>query len=296
MKLVYDVIIPTRWDNEKLWKMLVCLADQTVLPHRVIVLSDKPEDVDMQRWELSLHPLYETWWDGGVAAKRNIWIRTATSPFVLLLDDDNEFWPDFVERLFGERQKVKGVVTPTIMRRKTSQIQSRGFRGISPWTWLLQWASHASIRCVGWNSLWGQRETFLSFLFDETIPFVYEDIEWSMRLSAQEPLHCVDVPIFHMEREKTRAEKSFVASSGVAARRDVFRKVSHGLLVVRRHFRRQELLIYCLSGFWLYHGWLFMVLMIYGKKKIWLLWSLIRWIWHGLLCDRRYSLPATKER
>lgn len=279
----YDVVIPTRQDNEKLQIMLSCLTQQTVRPRTVFCLydennvwkdtayADEKKDQRIMRW-YKLVWIYETGWNGWVSAKRNRWITLTTSQYVLLLDDDNEFSTDFVEKLYEWQKKYWWVVSPLIMRRHSEIVQSRGFAGLSPWTWLLMKAKTQTIRCLGWNSLFGQREIFEKVVFDENIPFVYEDIERSMRLTKKEKLTMLhDVPIYHMERDKSRAERSFVWSPN-----SVYYKVKHGLILIRKHFSLWQKTTYVLSGFWLYHWWLLFLIVFFWQKKLSLLRAFVR--------------------
>ena len=71
---------------------------------------------------------------------------------------------------------------------------------------------------IGGNSLLGETELMRAVGFDETIAFVMEDLDFTARWQqTQGPIVVSKTNIIsHMERDKTPAERSFLADARTA--------------------------------------------------------------------------------
>jgi len=109
-----SVLIPTADRAQMLKVVFNCLLAQTVLPKQVVIV-DASESDETQRlceeWRSSFSGIlcYEKAKCRGAAAQRNQGINSTTEPFILFMDDDIEFGPDCVDKLFTllERDEEK---------------------------------------------------------------------------------------------------------------------------------------------------------------------------------------------
>lgn len=104
MAVTVSVIIPAFNAAKLITRSLDSIAHQTVLPFEVIVVDDGSSD-DTYQAALS-HSLSELTTvrvfkkaNGGQASARNFGIRVATSQYIALLDQDDEFSPLHIENL-----------------------------------------------------------------------------------------------------------------------------------------------------------------------------------------------------
>jgi len=83
-------------------------------------------------------------------------------------------------------------------------------------------------------------------LFDETLDFVYEDLDFSYRIHrAGYPIIVLrDLKIYHMERDKTNLEEARVGNEYAA-----YRKAKHRMLFVRKYGNIFQKIQFYLLGF-----------------------------------------------
>lgn len=205
---------------------------------------------------------------------RNRWCQIATADYVYFIDDDNVFDEKFFKRSILEYEKFeihcqdKIVYSPIIMRRDTWIVQSRWIREFHFSLWwpepvLYWWWKSALVRtlrfifraapcyketpdytrvvAVWWNSLLAKRQLFLKYPFDQVMWFVYEDLDFTYRLTK------IGIPllvskmnrIYHMERDKTKLEQSFLANP-----RGAFQKSRNRILFVRKNAHWHQKIIF----------------------------------------------------
>lgn len=129
--LTVSVVIPTRNRPRSLARALRALSRQTRPPDEVVVVdaSDRPSGEEALRRKhagLSLTVLTS---EPGVCAQRNAGIRRAVGSHVLLLDDDIEAPPDYLEHLTGhlEAHPSEGAVTGLLREPDADGVFREGF-------------------------------------------------------------------------------------------------------------------------------------------------------------------------
>lgn len=151
----FDVIIPTRGDSSKLKNILTCIAQQALLPQRIIFVVNQYTGSQLQlQWDVTR----EFWPDmykridwhfvgagdkmsGNASYARNQWCKLAVSDHIYFIDDDNIFGPDFFTRTIAEylsyKQEYKSeiVYSPTIQWRETDIIQSQWIKAYHFHVW-----------------------------------------------------------------------------------------------------------------------------------------------------------------
>ena len=219
------------------------------------------------------------------SALRNIGIKEAKGQFIQLMDDDEWFEDDYLEKslmLWDEYHvtfKKDFVLTPTLMYRKTWVIQNQWF---SHFSYLLSrpipqrvWNKKRDyIQMYSWNSLLAPAHIFKKILFDEQLDFVYEDLDFSYRIHlAGYPIVVLrDLKIYHMERDKTKLEQAWVGNEYSA-----YRKAKHRMLFVKKYGTPPQKIQFYLLGFRGQPLRLMLKVFFYAKWKE--KWKLIKAIW-----------------
>lgn len=296
MKL--SIVIPTRWD-QNMHNIIECFQRQTFKDFEVIFVVDKKLDVWSKmpdgrniRYITNLNSSFRSqrdekepkiWWNASIL--RNYGINAAQGDFILLMDDDEWFENDYLAQNIYLWDKYRSIIkkdfvlTPTLMYRKTWQIQNQWFshfnyrlsRPISQILWEKEWDY---IQMYSWNSLFAPAYIFKEILFDEILDFVYEDLDFSYRIHrAGYPLIVLrDLKIYHMERDKTKLEEARVGNEHAA-----YRKAKHRMLFVGKYGKLTDKLKFYSLGFWWQPLRLIVKILRFApwKQK----WNLVKAIW-----------------
>lgn len=157
------------------------MSQQTVLPSKVTVLrhkeiNEQEYDTFLAKLRLSFKPIqnivlisnisfpdYEP--GRGVGYDRNFLLQHATEDFCYMIDQDNEFSADHFERMITCYQTIDQekpvLLSPTIERRKSGKIQSRGILAmyyLFPkyiFNKNLTEEGYSEVQMIGGNSLFG---------------------------------------------------------------------------------------------------------------------------------------------
>lgn len=269
--------------------IILCLQRQTFKNFEVIFVVDKMLDAwnNMQaiwniRYITNLNSSFRSQRDAkepmigwNASILRNYGIKDAQGEFILLMDDDEWFEDDYLEKNILLREKYRivlkkdFVLTPTLMYRKTWQIQNQGFsyfnyrlsRPISQILWEKEWDY---VQMYSWNSLFAPAHIFKEVLFDESLDFVYEDLDFSYRIHrAGYPIIVLrDLRIYHMEREKNKLEQARVGNEHAA-----YRKAKHRMLFVKKYGTLTDKIKFYLLGFRGQPLWLIIKVLLYAQWK-----------------------------
>lgn len=121
---------------------------------------------------------------------------------------------------------------------------------------------------IGGNSLFGKRSYFRELRFDERMKFVYEDLDLTHRW--QRTIGDIVVSkhnkIYHMERDKTKAEQSFIATP-----EGVYEKTKNRILFVKSNANRWQKILFFGVGLWINSLWFMVFILLCGKDKTTLL-------------------------
>lgn len=202
-------------------------------------------------------------WNASFA--RNFGRTLGNSEYVYFIDDDNQFSNEFFARTVAEylsqkhEYKTDILYSPTIIRREWPRIQSQWIKAYHFLVWrpepvLFSWWKYKLVTkarflfpipsiyknkleynrvvTIWWNSLFGSRKVFEKYPFDESMSFVYEDIDSMYRITkAWIPLIVSKkTVIHHMEVNKNRLQQSFLATPQSA-----FQKAKNRILFVKKN-------------------------------------------------------------
>jgi len=247
----------TRWKNEKLLDLISDLRKQFFKDFKIKIFSDT-------FFEVQEEIIFTE--NMNISQKRNLAISTSDTNFLFLLDDDNRLFDvNFLANLINTFKKVSSkewecVVSPTIIWRDTDIIQSAGiFFCYFLWKVFASKKKPNDYKLVKWiwgNSLFWKTSTFKKASFDEKIWFIREDIDYSYSLREKWiKIIVLNQWINHIERDKTLAEKSFVAGN-------VFeRKIKNRDIFVSKHGNFLQKLLY-------YIFWRWVAIVIWKIKRI----------------------------
>lgn len=253
------VVIPTRPNIQNIHWIFWSLDVQTFQNFKVILMIDKVltkeefEDLKIQslKWFKNIsNKIYfvsnintdfipQQW----VSYVRNYWIKLVDTEFLNLFDDDELFDSDYLQKTFDIRHEHKNyiqkdfVLTPTLMFRKTWNIQSLwfdyyNFRISRPHAFQFKKDQKiGQIQMYSGNSLFGPTKIFQEILFDEKLDFVYEDLEFTYRIhKAWYPIFVSsELLLYHMERDKNILEHAWVWSTYAA-----YRKAKHRMIFIKK--------------------------------------------------------------
>jgi GT2 family glycosyltransferase len=300
------IIIPTRPNIENIKWIFKSLDIQTFQDFKIILLIDsrltetefKKLKIESLKWIKNINKkinfisnintdfVPQSW----VSYVRNYGIKLVDTKFINLFDDDEVFKKNYIQKSFDLRNQKREelqkdfVLVPTLMFRKTWQIQSQWFDYYNFWLsrphalWLnkKQNQKFAEIQMFSWNSLFGPTKIFQKVLFDEQFDFVYEDLEFTYRLhkSWHPILVTSDLVLYHMERDKNTLEHARVWSTFAA-----YRKAKHRVLFVTKNWTTSDKIKFYLFWFLWQPSWLVFKILFFAKKgDIWpLISSLIKW-------------------
>jgi len=244
-----EITIFTRWENKKLKNLLYDLSKQNTKLD-IKIYSDENKKLKN----------YETIYTNNIniAWKRNLAIQNCKEEYLFLLDDDNRVYDkDFFNKLLEKYKKVqkvykKSIISPIIYYKDTNIIQSAGIN-FCYFLWKvcarkkIKWEFQET-EWVWGNSLFWKTEYFKKNKFDKNIGFIGEDIDYIYWLREQwVKIFIVNQKINHMERDKTRVEKSFVSW------KNMFRKkIKNRNIFVKKHWNLLQKICYYLLWYWLW--------------------------------------------
>lgn len=301
-----DILIPTSAYKWYLQKLLECFSFQSLLPDHIIILIHVKLDEKVYTslyvrmmsilWEdytdrlhiiSNVHHDYIPW--RGVWYDRNILLQQAKSEYVYMIDHDNQFAPDFLEKTIQQRRSITQelwkdcVLSPTIMQWMTWNIQSQGITWFSFAFPKLRFGRIASsiwwqeVKMIGANSLFGKCETFLNFPFNIRFTRCGEDVDVTYAMHrAGVPIVCsAVVHIYHMERQKNKLQQIFLWDEYTA-----FERSRNRILFVKKYGTLWQKIQYFGVGLWIQTVWFIVLILLHGKeKRIALLRSVIYWMY-----------------
>lgn len=115
-----DVIIPTIGRKQYLYDVLKDLAQQTHLPHKVIIVEQNPLEASIseldylttESWPFTIKHIFTH--QAGACNARNLALAEVESEWVFLNDDDNRFDKDLIERFFDKANQYGAEVISTV--------------------------------------------------------------------------------------------------------------------------------------------------------------------------------------
>jgi glycosyltransferase involved in cell wall biosynthesis len=304
----YSIVIPTNRTDGTIAGLLWSLAVQTLAPTEIVIVADI-RFADAQD-EKDYHEYVGRFLTGhkhrivtqesdtdfavgkGASYVRNYGIAQTTTTYVLCIDDDNVLDEDMMEQLRAtytsiELDTKQGVVIPSEKYRLTDTIRSQWY---SRFRYRLGWVTpeapvtqqqYKKIQFASSNCIFGPREVFVTYPLDEQMPFVYEDMDRTMRMArAGHPLYALtNVYTSHMMRDKTPLEDSYLATTQSA-----YYKAKHRIMRVRKTANGRQKAQYLLLGLHLHTAWLLYKVARYApaQQQLGLAWAIVRGTIAGL--------------
>ena len=211
--------------------------------------------------------------------------------FVFWVDDDNKFDRNFLENLQNSRHTIykkirkEFILSPKINYRQTSIYQSLWIKKFNCCFSKLQLIkippnqNFWEVEMIGWNSLFWPILIFKQNPFDEKFKFIYEDIDWSKRLTNKKiPIIIANnLKIYHMEREKNILEKIFIWTPQTA-----YFKSRNRIWFVKKNFWIWCKILFFTLGLWIQTFRFVVLILLFWKNKLKLLTQIFRWIKDGI--------------
>jgi len=253
--------------------IISCFLHQTYQQRELVFVVD--EKFTSERYQEWLNEITDNQWEAflkenniriftlldsvfiphNVSSMRNFAIHQARGTFINLMDDDEDFPADYLEKSLAYWEKYthllnkKIIITPTLMYRHTWTIQNQWFSDFNyrlsrPIPCVLWDKEYDEIKMYSWNSLFWPKIFFENVAMDERFDFVYEDLDYSYSLFEKWYSLVVlkDLKIYHMERDKTSLEQAWVGNIYQA-----YRKANHRMIFVKKHASsKQKVQFYCL--------------------------------------------------
>lgn len=128
---------------------------------------------------------------------------------------------------------------------------------------------------IGGNSLFGKTEYFQQLRFDERLPFIFEDIDFTHRRERTIGPIVVSKKniIHHMERDKTKLEHSFVANPYGA-----YQKSKNRILFVQNNGNARQKIQFYVIGLRFNTIRFSVFILIFGIQKF----QTLKAFWHGV--------------
>jgi len=234
------------------------------------------------------------WWASYV---RNFWIEYAKGEFIQLLDDDNEIWPDFLEKCIKQREKLtfetktECIILPSLYYRDTNQIQNQWFshfdyRQSRPVLHLLNWKDKEQIQMFSWNWIFSLASTLKKSEYDEQIARISEDLDYTLSLYEQwvQLRVFADLKVKHHERDKNKLEQAWIWSYSQAKQ-----KARNRFLFIKKHWNKKQLYQFYMCGL---PGCLVRLsakaILRWGKNRFKIIKWLIDWVeeWYNLTHEK----------
>ena len=190
------VIIPTFDRQHFLGRAIDSVLSQTRPAHEVIVIDDGSTDgtVPWLKKEYPTVKLIEQT-NQGVSAARNAGIQQAQSEWIALLDSDDEWFPEKLERQVKELQKY-----PEILFCHTDEIWIRKGVRVNPMKKHQKFGGMIFSKCLDICRISPSSALFSRTLlddvswFDETLP-ICEDYDLWLRITAKFPILFINDPL-----------------------------------------------------------------------------------------------------
>ncbi|NOZ44928.1 MAG: hypothetical protein GXP45_07460 [bacterium] len=297
---MYSVIIPSNRSMQQILPTLFALSIQTILADKIYIIIDrKISKEDMEKYKnllfqelgdfskkiLLISSIDTSFQVGlGVSYVRNYGFSLVDSPLVLSVDDDNILDVDFLERLINTRKTIKkstnrsAVLIPTEQRKGITR--SRGYRGFSYFIGIQKafrmnifsqkkaqvFAGETvfPIKFASSNCIFGPTQIFQQIPLDEHMAFVYEDMDWTQRITqAGYPMYVLkDLFVDHQMREKTPLEMTYLSSPSQA-----YQKARNRIIMVKNTASWDDKLIYFLFGLWSHTLFLCQKILRFASRK-----------------------------
>lgn len=292
----------------KIQPLLESIETQTFQPERIVILLYK--NISQEEYELFSYYIQRLLWEEfyakttilshlnsdhtpwqGHGYDRKFLLAHSSSPYLFMVDNDNEFWPEFLETTIQRYTRLEErlhrdlIIAPTVINKTTQTIQSQWIKKIFYAFPKMQFVTmdtqhRQEVQMMWGNALFWSRELFQSIDFDAPFSGTYEDIDFSYRAYLRwYPIVVINtLEIFHKETKDWPLEKRFVANPTIA-----YLRSRNRILFVKKNAKRYQKLLYCCLWLWIHSiGLAVLILRYWGSQRRALLDALWKWIVDGL--------------
>ncbi len=226
MSLTITVMVPTHNRPDSLRQTMESIYAQSHPPDELILINDGQDEVPDDVFEkatLAKIPLIykRRTTDPGVAKSRNLGMSLSTSNIMLMMEDDVDLPPDFIESLLEiYRDDTKGVIAgigPLLIEPDRKTLRAKIWENIAAALGQARWVPRVCVaryvalpkklrhrlKPVGKLPAGGlalRSEVIENFSFDENLTgyALMEDREFSFRIGRSCPLfYCTDLQVVH---------------------------------------------------------------------------------------------------
>jgi GT2 family glycosyltransferase len=257
-------------------------------------LWELKQKLKLRNWEIQLitnisYPDYQP--GRGVGYDRNFLLQHTKEDFwqyIYMIDQDNEFEKDHFEKMLEKYQRLQKeqscqsiLLSPTVERRKSGKIQSRGILGMyylfPKYIFNKNYDSHgySQVQMIGGNSLFGPMQAMQAIGFDEQMKYFCEDIDFSYRWfqSGAKIFVAHDIRIHHMERDQTPLSSRCLHTPVHA-----YARAYNRVRFVKKTASFSNKRAYLLCGVWVQTVLFLGLCLLYGWEQKW---KLIGAVWRG---------------
>ncbi|MCK5114061.1 MAG: glycosyltransferase family 2 protein [Phycisphaerae bacterium] len=224
-ELTITVMVPTHNRPDSLRVTMDSIYAQSHKPHEIILINDGqdevPDDVFEKAKTTDIPLTYKRRTNPSVAESRNLGMSLSTGDIMLMMEDDVDLPPDFLESLLEiYRADTKGVIAgigPLLIEPDRKTARAKIWEIVAAAIGQARWVPRvcaaryvalppklrSRLKPIGKLPAGGlalRREVIEKFSFDESLTgyALMEDREFSFRIGRQCPLfHCSDLQVIH---------------------------------------------------------------------------------------------------
>lgn len=312
----YSVVIPTNRSFHHIEPLLFSLKKQTFVIWQLVIVLDRSLGIEeREEYVHSVKKLFTSFktiqidiishhndkqfhiwkWASYV---RNYGRKQVTFPDMMFVDDDNVFDDDFAMKAFEYRQKDSIIWLPKqwiiisplqyddtnsyVRQAVASRFDYMLCRPRRLTHQLLETTDrYHPLLLSSSNCLIGPTVVFQKFPFDETVPFVYEDLIMTGQMTkAWVKLYCdTRLPIIH-----AHGMRSKIASLYVHTPLRAYYKWKHRIILVHTIWSTRDIVLFYLVGLIGQTGWLVLHILLWAPAREWfaLIWWLLRGTFAGI--------------
>lgn len=227
----------------------------------------------------------------GASYVRNYWLKQTRTQLTMFIDDDNEFTSSFVSNMLSSYKKLFSDSSPWVLMpieelRYTWSVRFAWYSSFNPLIVrpiksIIQ-SSPYQINFGPSNCFMWSTQLFKENLFDENLPFVYEDFLFFRQISNKSNHIYLDptIRIHHIMRTKTKLEDLYVWTINHA-----YQKWKNRSVLINKTCSATEKIQYYLCWLWWQTIYLvvYILLLASPKQKIPLIIALFRWTIKGII-------------
>lgn len=312
----YSVVIPTNRSFHHIEPLLFSLKKQTFMIWQLVIVLDRRLDIEeledythrvkkifsslkSLKIDIISHHNDDQFHIGQWASYvRNYWRKKVVFPDMMFVDDDNVFDDDFTMKAFEYKQpdsllskhKKWVIISPLQYDDTNSYVRQAVASRFDYMLCRPRRLTHQLLETTdryhplllsSSNCLIGPTTLFQKFPFDETIPFVYEDLIMTWQMSnAWVKLYCDTwLPIVH-----AHGMRSKIATLYIHTPLRAYYKWKHRIILIHTIGSTRDIVLFYLVGLVGQTGWLVLNIILGAPVREWfpLIWWLLKGTYDGI--------------